>query len=118
MARALLILIAGFLMTGCMVARYTPLTSVDDAQNNLQLRVTLDSGSQYVLYDAAIDSETVSGTTGNNDNVSFPMTEVRMVEHADGRRFDSGTALRLVGIGITVAGIIVVSCAIDKDCRE
>jgi len=118
MRRAAFALMLSLVLVGCTTTRFAPVASSDELPESAHLRVTLNDGSRYDLSGAAIENEHVSGRDASAVDRSFPMADVRSIERAAGRRFDTATLARVVGIGLTLTAIIAVSCAIDKDCAE
>lgn len=99
-----------------MMTRYALYEPTETSSSGHHVRITLDNGLQYVFEDAAIDGDVVSGTAVGHGFMSVSRADIELIEKADGKKFDFGTALRLTGIVLTLAAIIAVSCAIDKDC--
>lgn len=106
------------LLTGCMTTRYVPFDPSEISSSSSSIRITLNNSLQYVLEDAAIGADTIAGVVVGHGFMSFPRADIKMIEKADGNKFDGQTALRLTGIVLTISAIIAVSCAVDRDCTR
>jgi hypothetical protein len=111
-----MVLILSLLLIGCMTTQYAPLDPAEISSSVSNIRITLNNDLQYVFEAATIDNDTVSGIAFEHGFTSVSRADIKLIEKADGNKFDSHSALRLTGIVVTLAAIILVSCAIDRDC--